>query len=240
MNIALLGNGKTGSHVRTLAADMPGVRVTVFDRSHPPLRQSLAGHDAVISFLPGPAFLSFLPELMACRLPVVSGSTGFDWPGGREEFSRKISETGLHWVHASNFSIGMSLIHEMIQTLSLAGTLYDEYAFSIHEVHHKNKKDAPSGTALAWRDWLGAEAETTSERTGDVIGEHELTLTTPYEQIRLRHVAGDRKLFASGALWTVRQVLHGDLLPGPGLYDLQQLVFRHLKRYGRLHTGRAN
>lgn len=237
MKLALLGNGKTGRHAYSLAAATPGITVTVFDRKRPPDRNALSGHAAVISFLPGPAFLTYIPELVASRLPVVTGSTGFEWPDGRATFSEMLSGKGLQWVHASNFSLGMCLIHEMIQTLSMVGTLYDEYAFSIHEIHHRDKMDAPSGTALAWSQWLGMQADITSERTGDVIGEHTLTLATPFERIKLHHSARDRKLFASGALWTVRQVLYSHLLPGPGLYDFQDLVLRNIRNQ---NTGQQN
>ena len=215
--------------MHALASSTPGMSVSIFNTSRPPERQALSGHDVIISFLPGPAFLSCIPELIASRIPVVTGSTGFKWPEGREAFSSSLSENGLQWLHASNFSLGMSLVHEMIQILGMAGTLYDEHSFAIHEVHHKNKKDAPSGTALSWQRWLGAPAEVTSERTGDVVGEHSLTLNTPFEQIRIHHSARDRKLFASGALWAARQVLHADLLPGPGLHDFQQLVLAGLR-----------
>ncbi len=230
MKIALLGNGKTGRHVHSLAASDPGITVSIFDTGRPPDRHSLAGNDIVISFLPGPAFLTHIPELVASRLPVVTGSTGFEWPDGRDAFSTMLSGSGLQWVHASNFSLGMSLIHEMIQILGMAGTLYDEFAFSIHETHHKNKKDAPSGTALSWSNWLGLPAEISSDRTGDIVGEHYLTLTTPFERIQLHHSARDRKLFASGALWAARQVLHGQMLPGPGLFDFQDLVLRNIRK----------
>jgi|GEM_PF-159132 len=231
MKLALLGNGKTGRHAYSLAAATPGIAVTVFDRKRPPDRHSLAGNDIIISFLPGPAFLTYIPELVASRLPVVTGSTGFEWPGGRAAFSTMLSGSGLQWIHASNFSLGMSLIHEMIQILGMAGTLYDEFAFSIHEIHHKNKKDAPSGTALSWSKWLGAPAEMTSGRTGDVVGEHYLTLTTPFECIQLHHSARDRKLFASGALWAARQVLRGHLPPDSGLFDFQDLVLRNIRNH---------
>ncbi len=245
MNIALLGKGKTGSRVLSLAGKIPGTTVTVFDRARPPERHALAGHDVIISFLPGDAFLEYIPELLASRVPVVSGSTGFDWPDGREKFSQRLKSEGLVWVHASNFSLGMNLMYEMIQILGMAGTLYDEYSFSIHEVHHTGKKDAPSGTALAWKRWLNQPVTVTSGRTGDVIGEHTLTLDTPFERITIHHSARDRQLFASGALWTARQILSGERAkqgdqaghapdpeavpgPGPGLYDIQQLALARI------------
>ncbi len=137
---------------------------------------------------------------------------------------------GCSWGHASNFSLGMHLVREMIRVLGMAGILYDQFTFSIHETHHKHKKDAPSGTALAWERWLGQPANITSERTGDVIGDHSLILDTPYEQLRITHSASDRKLFASGALWAVSQVLNGNVIHGPGLYDIEQFARQVIRK----------
>ena len=229
MNIALLGNGKTGSRVNDLADGQSGISVTVFNRSRPPERNLLAEHDVIISFLPGDAFAEYIPELIASGKPVVSGSTGFDWPDGREDFSRRIAGAGLVWIHASNFSLGMNLIHEMIQIMGMAATMYDEHRFSIHDIHHAQKKDAPSGTALAWKRWLDQPATITSERTGDVVGQHTLTLDTPFEKISIHHMAKDRQIFASGALWTASRLLSDQNRLEPGLYDIQQFVLRHIQ-----------
>ena len=80
--------------------------------------------------------------------------------------------------------------------------------FKIHEVHHIHKKDAPSGTALSWKEWLAKDAEVTSAREGDINGIHELTVTTETEEITLKHNALDRSLFAEGAIWAVEQLMN--------------------------------
>ncbi|HBQ58314.1 MAG TPA: hypothetical protein DD671_01445, partial [Balneolaceae bacterium] len=74
-------------------------------------------------------------------------------------------------------------------------------------VHHVHKKDAPSGTALSWKEWLDKEAEVTSAREGDVKGIHELTVKTGTEEITLKHKALDRALFAEGAIWAAKQMV---------------------------------
>ncbi len=232
MKIALLGKGKTGGELLRLIRNSPGLSVTVFDRENPPERTRLSGHDVIISFLPGDAFLEAIPELKVSGIPVVTGSTGFDWPGGRETFSTQLKDSNLIWVHADNFSLGMNLIHEMIKVLGLAGTLYDDFSFSLHEVHHTGKKDAPSGTALAWKEWLNMPVDITSERTGDVVGEHTLTFNTSFEQITLSHSARDRQIFASGALWTARHVLDSGSDMGPGLHDLRRIALYKLREAG--------
>jgi len=239
MKIALLGNGKTGSHVLSLAQNEPATSATVFNRGNPPERNALAGHDIAISFFPGDAFLRYIPELIASRVPVVTGSTGFEWPEGRDAFSDRLRQEGLVWVHANNFSLGMNLMREMIRILSKSGELYEDCRFSLHEVHHTRKKDAPSGTALSWKQWLGHPVDITSERTGDVIGEHALTLDTPFERIAISHSALDRRIFASGALWTARQVLHG-AIDDPGLHDMQQLALQRIRNSTENHHNLEN
>lgn len=240
MKIALLGNGKTGNHVLSLAQNEPATSVTVFNRGNPPERNALAGHDVIISFFPGDAFLSYIPELIASRVPVVTGSTGFDWPEGRDAFSERLRQEGLVWVHASNFSLGMNLMHEMICILKMTGELYHDYRFSLHETHHTGKKDAPSGTALSWKQWLDHPVDITSERTGDVIGEHALALETPFERITVSHSALDRRIFASGALWTARQVLQAGAVEQPGLHDMQQLALQRIRNSTENHHNLQN
>jgi 4-hydroxy-tetrahydrodipicolinate reductase len=237
MKIALLGKGKTGMQVINLARSN-NHDVTVFDKKHPPGVEHLGGHDLVISFLPGTAFTGYIPGLMESGLPVVTGSTGFDWPGGREAFSAELLSRGLTWIHGNNFSPGMRLIHRMSGVIRNAGNLFGDYRINLHEIHHAEKIDAPSGTALAWQQWLGEKIAITSERTGDVPGIHMLSLTTPFEKITIQHEVLDRALFASGAILAA-EFLHRQLTQNhpeqsepqkdrddtgidPGLYDFQE------------------
>lgn len=228
MKIALLGKGKTGRHIIELAESRPDYFVSVFDREHRPAAAHLEGHDCIISFLPGDAFQTYIPELIASGVPVVSGSTGFNWPGGRGAFSSMLAGMGLYWIYGSNFSLGMNLVCSMIGVLRDAEALLNDIRFDLHEIHHTSKKDSPSGTALAWKQWLGREVAITSERTGDVNGVHALTLATPYEKITLSHEALDRKLFAEGALWAAKRLCGGKPPLPPGLHDFRDIVQHNL------------
>lgn len=218
MKIALLGKGKTGSKVAELCRD-----VTIFDRSNTPTYDKLIKYDVIISFLPGEAFESLIPVLLETRKPVVTGSTGFKWP---EHFDKTLQEKKISWIYATNFSLGVVVIKQMIERLNQLSGLFTEKSMNIHEVHHTKKLDAPSGTALSMREWLKGECEVTSERTGDVIGLHTLTLETPGEIIRLEHEAKNRSLFAQGALWAANYILKNKM--EPGLHAFQKVVERHL------------
>jgi 4-hydroxy-tetrahydrodipicolinate reductase len=217
MRIALLGKGKTGSKVLELDPS-----VTVFDRSNPPNFEKLKGFDVIVSFLPGEAFSSIIPVLLETKRPVVTGSTGFQWPLG---FESTLKELGIPWIHATNFSLGVVVLKQLIGRLNEVSHLFSEKRLSIHEVHHTRKLDAPSGTALSMQEWLKGDCEVTSERTGDVVGLHTLTLETPSEIIRLEHEAKNRTLFAEGALWAARMVGSVE----PGLHSFQKVVENHLK-----------
>ncbi|OIQ17441.1 MAG: hypothetical protein BM556_11590 [Bacteriovorax sp. MedPE-SWde] len=217
MKIALLGKGKTGSKVIELAASNPDISLTIFDSNNRPTREKLQGHDVALSFLTGDIFLEYIEEISASGISVVSGSTGFDWTPERLEL---VSKSNSPWIHSNNFSLGMNIVKEMISILSKANALFQNSEFKIHEIHHTKKVDAPSGTAKAWKNWLGHEAEMTYERTGDVVGTHELTLKTNNEEIFLRHEALDRKIFAEGALWACSQVNN----LRPGLHDFSDVA----------------
>jgi len=218
MKLALLGKGKTGSKVLEI---IPGA--TVFDSTRRPTCQELSSHDVIISFLPGEAFEDLIPLLIECKRPVVTGSTGFKWP---HDFDKTLKEKNLTWIYASNFSLGVVVMKQLIQRLNEVSHLFGEKKFSIHEVHHTKKVDAPSGTALSMKEWLASPTEMSYERIGDVVGLHTLTLETPAEIIRLEHEAKNRRLFAEGAVWAANFILNNK--PEPGLLAFQKVVENHL------------
>lgn len=225
MKIALLGKGKTGGKVQELM-DQQMMDYTIFDSTHLATSQNLLGHDVIISFLSGEIFLNHLPLLLESRIPVICGSTGMKWP---INFDQSLKDLNLKWIYATNFSLGMNLVHQMILIMKEAAKIFDEYQFSLHEVHHTKKLDAPSGTALSWKDWSGHSMEITSERKGDVTGIHELTLSTPYEEIIIKHKALDRKIFASGALYAADKILNDKSIL-VGLHLFQDIVQNELTK----------
>ncbi len=211
IKIALIGDGKVGSKFAELVAARPSeYQLTIFNINRPPTYETLIGHDVIMSFVPGTVFADLIPLLAKVGLPVVVGSTGFSWPA---DLAEKLQQQHVRWIHASNFSLGMALIHAVLQILGRAPRLNKNITTHIHEIHHIHKKDAPSGTALAWQKWLNLPADITSERIGEEIGTHELKMHLPFEEITLRHQALDRKIFAEGALWAIEQILNNPQIP---------------------------
>ena len=219
MKIALLGSGKTGSKVAELYQN-----TTIFDRSNPPNLESLSHCDVVVCFLPGPDFLKYIDLLIHSNLPVVVGSTGFDWP---LELESSIINKKLRWIKAHNFSLGMNIVKNMIEQLSLGSKLMQNPIFHIHDIHHTQKKDSPSGTALSWRDWLGLDASITAERTGDIVGYHHLEMISATEKIKLTHEALDRGIFAEGAIWSAKKLIEDETIPF-GISHFSDIVKKYL------------
>jgi len=224
MKIALLGKGKTGGKVLELML-LAEIKHTIFDSQNNPTIEKLQEHDVIISFLPGEAFKTYIPLLVETKIPVICGSTGMSWP---LEFDQQLKDKNIKWIYATNFSLGMNLVQQMILILSRANKIYDNFKFSLNEIHHTKKLDAPSGTALSWKSWAGHEMDITSIRKDDVIGIHELTLSTPYEEISLIHNALDRRIFADGALFAANKVFNDKLL-APGLHLFQDIIQQELK-----------
>lgn len=220
MKLALLGKGKTGSKVIELHQE----EIEIFDRSNPPTFEKLKKCDVIISFLPGEAFKELIPLLIETGLPVVTGSTGFNWP---ENFDLTLREKKLSWIYGTNFSLGVVVVKQLIEKINEYSGLLQNLKTSIHEIHHTKKLDAPSGTALSMKSWLKLAPEMTHERIGDTVGIHTLTLETDSEIIRLTHEAKNRKLFAEGALWSAKFLLNHKTQTG--LHAFQKVVEDHLK-----------
>lgn len=217
MKVALIGSGKTGKEVVRLHSD-----TVIFNTSNIPTLEKLKKCDVIISFLPGDIFLKYLDLLIETNLPVVTGATGFTWP---EDINEHVNSP---WIKAHNFSLGMNIVQNMIESLGKIKNLYPDATFNIHDIHHKDKVDSPSGTALSWEKWLGQKSHITAERTGDVIGHHHIEMNTEVESIKLIHEAKDRGIFAKGALWSANLLYTSASIPTK-LHDFNTIVKKHLE-----------
>jgi len=223
MKVAIIGTGNTGKEVISLLKkdEISGI----YNTKNPVTIDQLKKSDGAIVFIPGSAFLEILPLLISSGKPVICGSTGLQLP---TDIDDELKKRKLTWVHANNFSLGMNLVKEMIEVLSNAEKILPEPKFTLKEVHHQNKKDTPSGTALNWQRWLKKDIEIESVRTGDVVGTHELNVKTPYETITLRHESQSRSLFASGAIWTLKRLVEDNDF-GFGLLKFEDIVRNKFK-----------
>ena len=205
--IAVIGTGKMGRAIAELAAER-GIVVTASvgragnERGDAISAEHLGGAEVLIEFTePGAAVPNVLAAVGA-GIPVVCGTTG--WYAELDTVTEAVRRHEGALVYAPNFSIGVTLFMAIVEAggeVMRSGTEFDAH---LVEMHHAAKKDAPSGTALALADALARSLRRkpaiTSVRTGHVPGTHELTFDGPFEQIRLAHMARDRRVFADGAL----------------------------------------
>ncbi|NCN27376.1 hypothetical protein GW915_07350 [bacterium] len=225
MRLALLGNGKTGAHVQSLNQKH---ELTVFNRSNPITLEGLKDHDVAISFLPGDVFNQQIELLVGSGISVVSGSTG---DVDLTALDKLLKKKNRSWVHGNNFSIAMTAVRAALGALGSLQKIGD-FQFSMEEIHHQLKMDAPSGTAKSWKQWLGVkDLEIKSLRQGDIVGVHSVSILSKFEKIELRHEAYDRRLFAEGALWAAERVFEGRELPS-GLTSFQDLIAQALDLKG--------
>lgn len=159
--------------------------------------------------------------LDACRLrgaALVSGTTGLE---GRQLMHLAEASSDIPVLWASNFSLGVVVMNELVR--KVAESLPD-WKVAITETHHVHKLDAPSGTALTLAQTAtganGREASIESIRQGEVIGEHVVRFSGIGETLELAHRAGDRDIFARGALEAARRLA----LQAAGRFSLAQLL----------------
>lgn len=200
---------------------------------------ALAGSEVVIDFTLPQAVSANLAACVAAGKPLVIGSTGLE-----EAQQQQILEaaTRIPIVQAANMSLGVNLLLRLVE--QAAAKLDAGYDIEIFEAHHRHKKDAPSGTALALgkaaaagrKVQLDAVAEYDRHgvtgaraagaigfsvfRGGDVVGDHTVSFAGIGERIELTHRASDRLAFARGAVTAARWLVSRP----PGLYSMQDVL----------------
>lgn len=222
MKVAVIGSGKTGGHVLKLL--YPQEIIGPFGRSNPVSVKDLDLADVGILFIPGEAFLSLTPTLLESKTPLVIGATGFEWP---TPLKAEIQQRGLHWLHATNFSLGVQLFRQLVKTINRLQKNLPSFEATLLDVHHTKKLDAPSGTAKSMASWCEFNVPIDARREGDVVGFHELTLKFAQETIKISHDAIDRSLFAQGAIDVATQWIKKPL--PPGLHGIEELM-DHLEK----------
>jgi len=204
MNLLLLGKGKTGSLVAEVARDR-GHQVRVLGSSDnlggaALARENLQGVDVVIDFTTPKAALENIAACARAGAAMVVGTTG--WYGELPRIQAMVEKSGIGFLYASNFSVGVNVFFDIAQ--AAAAALTQGYAGAIEERHHAQKRDKPSGTAVVLQKILkeksGVELEIGSVREGDIVGTHIITLRSAGDTITLAHEAHSRRGFAEGAV----------------------------------------
>lgn len=211
MKIALLGYGKMGKAIEAIAKQRGhSIVIATSEEGGYDITQA----DIAIDFsVPNAAFFN-IANCLKHGVPVVSGTTG--WLHNYDKAVALCEEENGGFIYASNFSLGVNIFFELNRTLArLMGPL-DEYKVSMEEIHHTQKLDAPSGTAISlaegiikehqnYSEWvLDQEAPNavpiTAKRIENVPGTHTVTYSSKTDTIEMTHTAHSRDGFALGAV----------------------------------------
>jgi 4-hydroxy-tetrahydrodipicolinate reductase len=223
-------NGRMGQALQRLADQARGCEVVaavsrkvgprVIDGIPQFAASELAGapeFDAAIDFSLPEGFDAILGLCVTRGRPLVSGTTGLP---EAQLAALEVASARIPVVWASNFSLGVAVLHDLVERAARALPGWD---CDIVEAHHTRKLDAPSGTALtlgAAAGQAGATPHYASIRAGDIVGEHLVQFATDGERIELVHRASNRDIFARGALHVARTIQGR----APGRYRVADLL----------------
>lgn len=214
MKIGLIGKGKMGRLIESLAVDRGHeVAVSIDEYSAgddaAAVSEMLKGADVAIDFSVADAVKRNAQACLLAGVPLVEGTTG--WDKQREEVGRMVSEQNGAVVYGSNFSVGVNLFYRVVDFAAELFAKFPEYEVFIEEQHHSRKKDAPSGTALKLKEivtsQMGFGPDVASTRAGNIPGTHRVGFDGTADQVLLEHFARSRDGFASGALMAAEWVV---------------------------------
>ena len=241
MNIALFGYGKMGKLIESMALHRGHEVSLIFDENNRDQIDpaDLEGVDVAIDFSTPDAVLENIHLCFSTDTPLVVGTTG--WYDQLAEVKAKCEAEERALLYGSNFSVGVNVFFHINKLLAKAMANYKQYDVLVEEIHHVQKLDAPSGTAITiaegildhysekqeWINSLGDDEEVIpkkhqllieSHRLDDVPGTHTVLYSSEVDQIEFKHTAHSRAGFAFGA------VLAGEWLKGKkGFYSVDQM-----------------
>ncbi len=216
MNIALIGYGKMGKEIEQIAISRGHSINLIIDKNNLADldSKSLQRIDVAIEFTTPESAISNYKTCIDNNIPIVSGTTG--WLDKFDEITEFCNKNNGTFFYASNFSLGVNIFFELNNHLSKIMNNYPDYNIDIEEIHHTQKLDKPSGTAISLADiiinnldekdsWsLNKSSENKIKidalREENVPGTHKISYFSEIDKIELTHTAFNRKGFALGAV----------------------------------------
>lgn len=230
MKIALLGYGKMGKVIERIALERGHEIVLKKDEFNS--YDGLSTADVAIDFSVPTAAVANISNAFNANVPVVSGTTG--WLEHLDEMVALCNEKQSGFISSSNFSLGVNIFFELNEYLAKIMSQFDSYKVTMEEIHHTQKLDAPSGTAISlakgviensnYANWTleeakGNEIHIEAKRIGDVPGTHTVTYDSIVDNIELKHTAHNREGFALGA------IIAAEWLAGKkGIYSMKDVL----------------
>ena len=236
MKIALIGYGKMGQAIEEIALQK-GHEIVLkinIDNTEEFTLANLKKADVAIEFTGPHSAVENIKKIIDAGVPVVSGSTG--WLGEWAEVENYTLQHNGTLLYASNFSIGVNLFFELNTYLAKLMAKHSDYNVMLEEIHHTQKKDAPSGTAITLaegvlkeitqkQNWVNHESDITSElsiiskRIDPAPGTHVIKYSSPIDDIEIIHTAHNRKGFAGGAVLAAEFILHKK-----GIFSMKEVL----------------
>lgn len=236
MKIALLGYGKMGKEIEQIALDRQHEIVLKIDVGNQADMNTanLQKADVAIDFSVPTSAYDNIMKCFEAGVPIVCGTTG--WLEKFDEVMQACQEKGQTFFYASNYSVGVNLFFHLNKHFAKVMDKYAQYDVAMEEVHHTQKLDAPSGTAITLAEgilqnverktaWKLEKAESEQDlkiaaiREGQVPGIHSIRYDSDMDYIEIKHSAKSRKGFAHGA------VVAAEFLQGKkGYYTMDDLM----------------
>lgn len=211
MKIALLGYGKMGQTIERIALERGHEIVLKKDEFN--TYEGLSKADVAIDFSIPAVAAENISTCFYSNVPVISGTTG--WLDRYDEMVALCKEKNGAFISSSNFSLGVNLFFGLNEYLAKMMSKFDSYKVTMEEIHHTQKLDAPSGTAISlakgviensnYTNWTLDKAKENqihieAKRIGDVPGTHTVTYNSTVDTIEIKHTAHNRDGFALGAV----------------------------------------
>ena len=217
MKVAIIGYGKMGHEIEQVLLSRGHSVALIIDQdnAHDLCAEKLAEVDVAIEFTTPTTAYSNVRTCIECGTPVVSGTTG--WHDKLEELQALCREKDSTMIWSSNYSLGVNITFRLNRYLAELMNRFEGYNVAIEEIHHTQKKDAPSGTAISLANdilerverkqrWLNEPTEEgdaiaiTSLREGAVPGTHTVTYESADDKIEVKHTLFSRRALALGAV----------------------------------------
>lgn len=211
MNIALFGYGKMGKMIEKIALKRNHTIVAKIDLDATDINFSEI--DVAIDFSMPNAAYGNIKNCLEHNVPIISGTTG--WLQDYQKAVDLCKKNNGAFIYASNFSLGVNLFFELNSYLAKLMAFQDQYKVVMEEIHHTQKLDAPSGTAITlaegvidntnYIDWKldsagDREIPITAKRIADTPGTHTVSYESEVDGIEIKHTAHNREGFALGAV----------------------------------------
>lgn len=211
MKIALLGYGKMGKVIEKIALER-GHEIVLRKGSLASF-DGLLDADVAIDFSVPNSAVNHITECLNHNIPIVSGTTG--WLDNYDEMVNLCQEKNGSFIYGSNFSLGVNIFFELNNYLAKMMKNLSDYNVSMEEIHHTQKLDAPSGTAISlaggiikntdYTNWTLDKASTNeiyidAKRIENIPGTHSVFYDSKVDQIEIKHTAHNREGFALGSV----------------------------------------